>query len=92
MLVSVPAVLRMAVVTAVSFALAAGSAVAVVRLVVRTRFFSVPERLPNTWHGRPLHRADSEPHDGLNPFLLGFVTFWVVFGVALIALDGPSPT
>ncbi|ELZ24407.1 hypothetical protein C475_12482 [Halosimplex carlsbadense 2-9-1] len=83
--------LRTAVVTVVSAAFAVGCAVAVVRLAVRTRFFSTDDRLPDTWHGRPIREADHEPQEGLNPFILAFLTFWVAFTVALTVLDGPMP-
>ncbi|QLH83880.1 hypothetical protein [Halosimplex pelagicum] len=86
-MVPLSTVLRTAVVAAVSFAVAAGCAVAVTRLAVRTRFFAMDDRLPDTWHGRPLRQADREQRDGLNPFILAFAAFWIAFGVANVALD-----
>ncbi|WP_436910755.1 hypothetical protein [Halosimplex marinum] len=80
-------VLRTAVVAVASFAVAAGAAVAVVRLAVRTRFFAMQDRSPDSWHGRPPRQADREPRDGLSPFILAFLTFWVAFAVANLALD-----
>ncbi|QLH78930.1 hypothetical protein HZS55_17240 [Halosimplex rubrum] len=87
MTVPVTTLLRTAAVVAGSFAVAAGCAVAVTRLVVRTRFFAMPETRPDSWHGRPLRQADRERRDGLNPFLLALLTFWVAFGIANLALD-----
>ncbi|WP_135363155.1 hypothetical protein [Halosimplex halophilum] len=86
-MVPLSTVLRTAVVAVASFAVAAGAAVAVTRLAVRTRFFAMHDRLPDSWHGRPLRQADREPRDGLNPFILAFLAFWVAFGLANVALD-----
>lgn len=85
--IPVASVLRMAVVFALSAAFAAGCALAVTRLAVRTRFFSVHERRPDTWHGRPLHQADREVYDGVSPAPLAFAAFWVAFALAMTALD-----
>ncbi|WP_436924284.1 hypothetical protein [Halosimplex amylolyticum] len=85
--VPIASALRMAVVLVLSAAFAAGCALAVTRLAVRTRFFSTQERVPDTWHGRPLHQADREVSDGIDPAPLAFVTFWVSFALAMSALD-----
>lgn len=91
MVVSALAVLRHAGVWALSFAFAVGCAGAAVRLAVRTRFFATPDFAPETWHGRPVRRSERTQREGLNPFLIGFATFWVALTAALVALDGPLP-
>ncbi|MFC7141778.1 hypothetical protein ACFQMA_18315 [Halosimplex aquaticum] len=84
---SVASILRMAVVFVVSAAFATGCAVAVTRLAVRTRFFSVHERIPDTWHGRRVNHDDREDN-GLNPVFLALLAFWISFAVAMNTLDG----
>ncbi|WP_415382103.1 hypothetical protein [Halosimplex sp. TS25] len=87
MVIPVAALLRMAVVLTVSAAFAVGCAVAVTRLAVRTRFFSMHERIPDTWHGRRVNHDDRED-DGLNPAPLALVAFWVSFAIVMTALEG----
>lgn len=91
MVVSALVVLRYAAVWLLSLAFAAGCAAVVVRLAVRTRFFADPDFHPETWHGRPVRQSARTEREGLNPFIVGFATFWVAFTVALVALDGPLP-
>jgi hypothetical protein len=89
---SVPAVLRDAVVWLLSFGFAVGCAAAVAHLATRTRYFSIPAWEPDTWHGRQRGRSTRSDRDGLNPFILAFVTFWIAFAIALVVLGGPLPS
>ncbi|QPV62678.1 hypothetical protein I7X12_18425 [Halosimplex litoreum] len=88
---SVLALFRDGVVWLLAFGVAVGCAAAVTRLATRTRYFSIPAWEPDTWHGRPRGGSERADRDGLNPFVLAFVTFWIAFTGAVIALDGPLP-
>jgi len=87
MTVSVLPVLQKAVVAVRSTVAGAGSAVAVTRLAVRIRFFSLSERFGDTWHGRPVRQGDREFQDGLNPAPIAFVAFWVACTTTMDLLD-----
>ena|GEM_PF-2379913 len=86
-MVSIPTLLRMAAVTLGSFAAGALCAAAVTRLAVRTRYFARHDLALDSWHGRPPSQTDREHQEGLNPFILTFLAFWVVFTLVMGALD-----